>query len=509
VNEIAFLASLGLAAVFLTTGLSKLFAFSGFRQTINAFGVSDRFVPAVAGSLVSIEFLLALGLLFRYSLWHAAWGAIALLALFLVAVCANLFLGRKPDCACFGTVHSSPIGIQTVYRLCFLLMIAGLVAALARANPFDVAHWPFVKSMPEFSTVAPLAGTAALMTLMIWLLLQILAQQGRILLEIDSLKAAVGNGPAFSPRTSSRNEQRAVSPIGEQVLELFVATLEGSRVQLKSLVSVHHPLLIAFTDPQCAPCTALLPRLSGWQKELKGAARIVICSTGDAERNRSKSLEYDLHDFYLQSNREVAMAFGATATPAMVRVEINGTIQEQVALGPQAIQQLVSSIALEAGVELSGPEKPSPKNQTKLSLGDPLPDVILKRPDGTDVSLSSFVGRRLVLLFWNPKCGYCQAMLPQLAAFENGLNDAKAELLIVSTGTSPNQGFHPLRFPFVVDSSFAVARTFGAEGTPAAIVIGPDGCIASLPAAGAKAILSLIASPTISKKRAHARETST
>ena len=39
-----------------------------------------------------------------------------LLSLFVIAIAANLLLGRRPDCNCFGQIKSTPIGWTTVVR---------------------------------------------------------------------------------------------------------------------------------------------------------------------------------------------------------------------------------------------------------------------------------------------------------------------------------------------------------------------------------------------------------
>jgi hypothetical protein len=48
--------------------------------------------------------------------WWGAVAALALLALFLAAIAFSFARGRRPDCHCFGQLHSAPIGSRTVIR---------------------------------------------------------------------------------------------------------------------------------------------------------------------------------------------------------------------------------------------------------------------------------------------------------------------------------------------------------------------------------------------------------
>ena len=48
-----------------------------------------------------------------------------MLTLFLIAVGVAMIRGRKPDCHCFGQLHSAPVGWPTLIRNCVLAAGAG------------------------------------------------------------------------------------------------------------------------------------------------------------------------------------------------------------------------------------------------------------------------------------------------------------------------------------------------------------------------------------------------
>jgi thiol-disulfide isomerase/thioredoxin len=51
-------------------------------------------------------------------------------------------------------------------------------------------------------------------------------------------------------------------------------------------------------------------------------------------------------------------------------------------------------------------------------VGEPVPEVALPDLKGQTVELEDFRGEETMVLFWNPGCGFCQQMLPDLKPWE-------------------------------------------------------------------------------------------
>jgi thiol-disulfide isomerase/thioredoxin len=51
-------------------------------------------------------------------------------------------------------------------------------------------------------------------------------------------------------------------------------------------------------------------------------------------------------------------------------------------------------------------------------VGEPVPEVALPDLEGQTVELEDFRGEVTMVLFWNPGCGFCPQMLPELKAWE-------------------------------------------------------------------------------------------
>src|SRR2546422_7143520 len=59
---------------------------------------------------------------------------------------------------------------------------------------------------------------------------------------------------------------------------------------------------------------------------------------------------------------------------------------------------------------------PAPSGPRGLPLGSPAPAFELPDLAGGRKSLSDFRGRKLLLIFFNPRCGFCTRMASDLAA---------------------------------------------------------------------------------------------
>ena len=115
-SMITLAARLLLAGVFIVAGLAKLADGAGSRRSMADFGVPAALAPAFAVLVPVPELACAAALVTVRLAWWGSIGASAFLIAFTAGMTVNLLLGRKPDCRCFGQVHSSQIGWPTVLR---------------------------------------------------------------------------------------------------------------------------------------------------------------------------------------------------------------------------------------------------------------------------------------------------------------------------------------------------------------------------------------------------------
>ena len=189
----------------------------------------------------------------------------------------------------------------------------------------------------------------------------------------------------------------------------------------------------------------------------------------------------------LEQGFTTGRAFGATGTPSAVLVDAAGRIGSPLAVGGPAVLSLLTGQPPKA-VDVAGN---GAKGSPPPAVGDPAPAVRLPDLSGKEVELAEFRGTNTLLLFWNPGCGFCARMLDDLRAWEANPPDGAPRLLVVSRGDVEANRAMGLQSPVVLDQTFATAQSFGASGTPSAVLVDAEGTIASGIAKGAQAVLGL------------------
>ena len=119
-------AALSVAAVLLIAGVSKLAQASQWRAQAAGLGVPRPI------ALVVPFFEVGLGacLLVQLQRHLMAWLALALFGAFSVLLALRLAQGKRPPCACFGSLSSKPIGPWHLARNAVLIGLALLAATL-------------------------------------------------------------------------------------------------------------------------------------------------------------------------------------------------------------------------------------------------------------------------------------------------------------------------------------------------------------------------------------------
>jgi thiol-disulfide isomerase/thioredoxin len=275
--------------------------------------------------------------------------------------------------------------------------------------------------------------------------------------------------------------------VGSPAPAVDLPSIDGPTVTLDSLRADHRPVLLLFVDPNCGPCNALVPDIARWQRDHADEITIAVISRGATDANRSKFGDRGVANLLLQQDYEVADAFRAHATPAAVLVRADGTIGSPVALGPEQIRTLVwSSVLTPLPFLAQGAARTA-----GLAVGQTSPALSFAGLDGNSVSLSDFRGDRTMLLFWNNGCGFCQSMLPDLKRWDAAPPAGAPRLVVVSQGPAEENLALGLQSTVVIDDTFAAGRAFGATGTPSAVLLAPDGTVASNVAVGIEAVLQL------------------
>lgn len=269
--------------------------------------------------------------------------------------------------------------------------------------------------------------------------------------------------------------------VGRPAPSVRLRDLEGKMVDLASFRG--SKTLVVFWNPGCGFCQQMLPDLKAWEAATpREAPKLLVVSTGDAESNRALGLRSTL---LLDDGFQAGAAFGAGRTPSAVLVDKRGNVASGLAVGAPAVMALANGQDLSSVLTANNGAAAGPK------VGDTAPPLRLPDLQGRQVDLADFRGRETLLLFWSLGRGFCQQMLPRLQAWDKTPPKGAPKLLVVSTGTVEENRAMGLRVPVVLDPGFGVGSAFGVNGTPMAVLVDPEGRIASPIASGADAVFEL------------------
>jgi peroxiredoxin len=168
-------------------------------------------------------------------------------------------------------------------------------------------------------------------------------------------------------------------------------------------------------------------------------------------------------------------------------------------LGYQLIRQngriLLRLEAIDKRLSPRGDDKP--KKERGLRIGTVAPDFELPDLAGERHKLSDFRGKDLLLIFFNPKCGFCTKMAGDLAALPLDGESGRAIPVVVTTGDREDNlqlvGRYGIRCPVLLQKEMEVASQFHAQGTPMGYRIDREGRIASELTIGSESLLKLAA----------------
>lgn len=473
-------ARLALAAVFAVAGAAKLLDPRGSRRAAEEFGVPASLAGLVGVLLPLAELAVAGALLPSRSASWGAFAALALLGLFVAAIAVNMARGRRPDCHCFGQLHSEPAGWPTLARNGALAAAAAVVVVAGWSDPGPSAvAWLADLDGSEAAAVAAGTIAAALTFFGGWAFVHLLRAHGRLLLRVDALEQALEHGHLHALDADDEAEPVFGLPVGDPAPAFALPDTSGTTVSLADLLEPAKPLLLLLTDPACGPCRALLPDVATWQREHADDITIAVVSSGKAKQVRADAAEHGLVNVLVDERSSVYEAYRANGTPGAVVVDPDGSVGSPVAGGAAAIERLLARTLR--------PDEP----YFELRIGDPIPELELRKLDGSLVSTADFRGAETVYLFWDPESEACRDLHAELLEWEADPPPHAPQLVVLARGDEEAIRAETFASTVVVDDGSA-ARAFRARTTPVALLADADGNVAWPHAGGGDHILRLL-----------------
>lgn len=477
-EELWILVRLFLAAVFAVAALGKLADLRGGRRSATQFGVPEPLAPGFAVALPLVELAIAVLLIPASTALVAAAAATALLTAFSLAMAVSLARGRAPDCHCFGSLHSAPVGTWTLARTIALAILAAALGVAAVVEQPDRSALEWLGDLGTNALAYALAAAALLIAaLTARALFALLRAHGRLLVRVDGLEAALREAGIEVPAEGAP----AGLPVGEPAPAFALSGALGGEIALERLTGDGRFAALVFTDADCAPCRALMPEIAKAQRANEIAAEVAVLAAGPVDDVRALAAEHGVGNVATDGEREVFRSYEVEATPSAVLVSAQGTIASPLTQGPEEIRRLLF------GADAGG-------GASAVAVARDAPRVRLPALGGDEIVVGEASGSEMVLLFWRPSCGFCRRIRDRVKEWEDQRGEADPELVIVSSGEAAEVRAEGFASPVALDTDLEAAGRYGATGTPMALRIGADGRVLSPIVAGADAALELLGS---------------
>ena len=348
---------------------------------------------------------------------------------------------------------------------------------------------------------------------------QLVVQQGRLLLRLDDVERRVAHGGS-SPATGALVASDAPSQprglaTGTPLLPFRLPNLSGQVMGLGDWRGQR--LLLINWNPQCGFCDLIAPELARLQAQLhENNVDLVLVSPGTADSNRKWLNEQGLEcPVLLQDGGSRSIeAFNALGTPVAYLLDEEGRVAEPLAIGADQVLDLMHRSCDEQPktTRLSAPQSLSASRIERhgLAAGTPAPNFTLTDVQGGAVSLESYRGQRVLLVFSDPHCGPCDELAPHLVRLHRQGRESRLTLLMVGRGDVEENRRkveeHGFEFPLVLQKHWQLSKDYGIFATPVAFLIDEEGVIVRRVAKGVEEILTLAEEATANGSQMEARD---
>jgi peroxiredoxin len=269
-------------------------------------------------------------------------------------------------------------------------------------------------------------------------------------------------------------------------------------------------LLLIFFSPRCGFCTKMAADLAALATEGDARAMPVVVTTGNAVENHKFFEQYGIRCVVLrQENMEVASLYRAQGTPTGYRIDAEGRIASELAVGAEPLLRLARAASFDQhkpastnGHAAKG-YQPDPSltrsrlNRSGLKAGTVAPEFSLPRIDGGELALADFRDRRLLLVFSDPNCGPCDELALRLQ--ELHMERPDLQVLMISRRdaemTAAKAAKLGLHFPIGMQKQWEISLMYGMFATPIGYLIDEHGIVVNDVAVGVEPILALADEP--------------
>jgi peroxiredoxin len=121
----------------------------------------------------------------------------------------------------------------------------------------------------------------------------------------------------------------------------------------------------------------------------------------------------------------------------------------------------------------------------QIKIGDKMPSITLKSNTNTEVNITSFKGKYVLIDFWASWCAPCRLGNKKLVKLHNDIDTAKIEIIGISIDTDTNKWLKAIekdkiKFTQLIDPEGFDANTaikFGVDELPSKYLFNPQGIL--------------------------------
>ena len=354
---------------------------------------------------------------------------------------------------------------------------------------------------------------AIITIVLLWLILisvwigtyQLIKQQGRILLRLDTLEQRPQVADSEAPGAASQAESDEF--LGTDFPPFKFPDLSGKTVALEDFRG--RQVFLINWNFECGFCDLIAPELARLQTSLERQnVQLMLLSYGDPGANRKQASEHSLKcPILLPKDNERPKPFEHQGTPVAYLLDETGRVARTLASGADQVVELAAQLSTPgtgSSEAASGKrrklqsERPLAESRIErngLKAGTPAPLFRLPDLQGKPISLEEYRGRQVLLVFSDPQCGPCDELAPELARLHQMHRENGLALLLVGRG-NPEENRRKaaqfgIQFAVVLQEKWKLSKEYGIFATPVAFLIDERGVIAQEVAVGKDAILAL------------------
>jgi thiol-disulfide isomerase/thioredoxin/uncharacterized membrane protein YphA (DoxX/SURF4 family) len=195
----------------------------------------------------------------------------------------------------------------------------------------------------------------------------------------------------------------------------------------------------------------------------------------------------------------LALGLVAVALLGTILVTLRRMLGQQAALleRTEVIRKLLTDEEVPEVAEDAPVERPDAAPPVEgLPVGAPAPPFLLPRFEGGTASLADLLalGKPVLLLFVSPTCRPCKSLLPMVRPWERE-HDDRLTVALISKGTAEDNQAKVARFGarhLLLQGESTVAEDYEARWTPAGVIVGLDGRLATKTTYGDSSIRALV-----------------